>query len=149
MRYKKGKTKGSIIDLWRKGEGRDYHATVIVIDELNSQIISKPPNSKSSDYDKARWEIRELIIASLRRYRSVGIHLILLTQSARASEINFDGAQDNISYTIFGEQNKAMASSLGNETLALDSELDKKGIFYILKGNRLSKFRHIKKSDKF
>lgn len=125
---------GSIADLWltgHRGSG-EYGATLIIVDEFVEQVEYE----KDHDDDEAKQRksgMRRLLQKALRRYASCGMHTILISQSARATDRNLLGAAaiDSVSLYIYGRQEKAMATALGLPILADDQEIQQlKGVFY-------------------
>jgi len=124
---------GSVADLWLRGQRGSgvVGATLIIADEYVEQIEFE----KDHDDDEVKQRkaaMRRLLQKALRRYASCGMHVILISQSARATDRNLLGAaaMDSVSCYIYGRQEKAMAQALGLPLLANDQEMQRhKGVF--------------------
>jgi DNA segregation ATPase FtsK/SpoIIIE-like protein len=121
-----------------------YRPCVIVVDEASRLLLKKSGNS---DFDTACEALRILVIDCLKLFASIGTHIVLVTQSARAGELTMlEGGQDAFAagYIIYGKLKPSMASEVGHPEVAKDSEVGSlKGAFFLDYRSRLMKFRTV------
>lgn len=124
---------GGVADLWLRGHRGSgvVGVTLIIADEYVEQIEYEKEHD-DDDAKQRKAAMRRLLQKALRRYASCGMHVILISQSARATDRNLLGAAatDSVACFIYGRQEKAMAQALGLPLLASDPQLQRqKGVF--------------------
>lgn len=143
FKEKKGFT-GSFVDLWRKkvpgSTAKAYWPTLVVIDEWVEQI--EPSKSDDDMTKETKAMLKGFIQKSLRRYGGSAFHVVLATQSARATDrALLDSATDSISFSVIGRQDVHMAASLKIPMLYHDREIQNHpGVFVYRHGAKTEKF---------
>ena len=122
-----------------------YGPRIVVCDEafriLRPVKIEK--DKPLSPFDTFRSEMQAFLRDSLRSFRCLGFHVVLVTQSGRAAEIgSLDGAQDCITYAIIGAQkSRSMSEQLIGTGDAFKNSRLQKGVFLLDEGGRTIMFR--------
>jgi hypothetical protein len=114
---------------------------LFALDEAKDYLRPLRKATKEAPYDELEEIYAELITTLsnwMRRYRFLSRHLIILTQSGAAGDLDIEIA--NLGYKVLGPQRPAMAQALVNDLRPANEKMPP-GTFFITIGNDLVKFR--------